>query len=181
MCLPVRYCKYEVVAISSGAQPVMAQNLYIKAGMFVQKKSKEINMKSNLRLCFIVMAAGFLCFKLIFGISAFAADQNPCFEDTAKFCKDIAPGMTALMDCLEKHESQLSSGCKAHEAKMLGLRVERAEQVGEKVKFRQACMNDMGKFCNDADPAKGGMLNCLKEHENELSAPCVDSMRVMQK
>jgi hypothetical protein len=138
-------------------------------------------MKSSLRLCFITMATGFLCFGLMFAIGAFAADQNPCFEDAAKFCKNIAPGMTALMECLENHESELSSECKTHEAKMLGLRVERAEQVGEKVKFRQACMNDMGKFCNDADPAKGGMLNCLKEHENELSAPCVDSMKVMQK
>lgn len=138
-------------------------------------------MKSNLRLYFIVMVASFLCFSLMFGVTAFAADQNPCFDDTAKFCKNIGPGMTALMDCLEKHESELSSGCKTYEAKMLGLRVERAEQVGEKAKFRQACMNDMGKFCNDADPAKGGMLNCLKEHESELSTSCIESMKVMQK
>jgi hypothetical protein len=138
-------------------------------------------MKSNLRLYFIAMAASFLCFSLMLGVSTFAADQNPCFEDTAKFCKNIEPGMTALMDCLEKHESELSSGCKTHEAKMLGLRVERAEQVGEKVKFRQACMKDMGKFCNDADPAKGGMLNCLKDHENELSTSCIESMKVIQK
>jgi hypothetical protein len=142
----------------------------------------EVSMKSNLKLCLFGTAAIFFVYcGLMFGVSAFAADQNPCSEDIAKFCKNIEPGMVALMDCLEKHESELSSGCKAHEAKMLGQRVERAEQVGEKVKFRQTCMNDMARFCNDADPEKGGMLNCLKQHEKELSTACDESVKAMVK
>ena len=136
-------------------------------------------MKSNLRLYLAVMAVSFLCFGPMFEIIAFAADQNPCSEDIAKFCKDIEPGMTALMNCLEKNENELSSGCQAFEAKMLGMRVEKAEQVREKARFRQACMSDMTKFCNDADPMKGGMLTCLKEHKNELSTACNESMKAL--
>jgi hypothetical protein len=146
-----------------------------------RKKAKEINMKHIRRLSLITVAASFLCFGLMFGINAFAADRNACSEDIAKFCKNIEPGMTALMDCLEKHENELSSACKDYEATMLGTRVERREKVREKVKFRQACMNDMAKFCKDADPAQDGLLKCLKAHENELSASCNDSIKAMQK
>jgi hypothetical protein len=136
-------------------------------------------MKSNLKLYLTVIAVGFLCFGPTFGVIVFAADQNPCSEDIVKFCKNIEPGMTALMNCLEKHENELSNGCQAFEAKMLGVRVEKAEQVRERAKFRQACMSDMAKFCNDADPIKGGMLTCLKEHENDLSTACNESMRAL--
>jgi hypothetical protein len=145
------------------------------------KKSREIHMRHIRSQYLIAMAASFLCFGLMFGINASAADQNACSEDIAKFCKNIEPGMIALIDCLEKHENELSSACKDYEATLLGGRVERRERVREQAKFRRTCMNDMSKFCKDADPAQGGLLQCLKEHENELSSECNESIKAMQK
>jgi hypothetical protein len=34
------------------------------------------------------------------------------------------------------------------------------------------CVEDIQKFCKDVSPGGGRLIACLKEHENELSAPC---------
>ena len=92
---------------------------------------------------------------------------------------DIEPGMIALMDCLEKHENELTGACKEYEATMGGGKVERRELVREKIKFRQACLPDMAKFCNDANPMQGGMLKCLNDHEKDISVSCSESIKAM--
>lgn len=118
------------------------------------------------------MVAGFLCLGLLICADASAAAKNVCSEDIAKFCNNVSPGWVNLMDCLEKHESELSSACKEYEAKMGGARVERKERVKEKRMFRQACQADVDKLCYDAVPRQGGIVKCLNEHKSELSDPC---------
>jgi hypothetical protein len=113
----------------------------------------------------------------MFGCDAFAADQNPCSEDIAKFCKDVKPGWGATMDCLERHESQLSDACKDYEAKMEKPRMESREVAGQQMRVRQACRDDVAKFCNDVTSGSVGIATCLKEHANELSMPCRDAMK----
>jgi len=54
-------------------------------------------------------------------MDASAANLNPCSEDVAEFCGEIAPGpagMVALMDCLEAHEKELSDACRDLDAGM---------------------------------------------------------------
>jgi hypothetical protein len=136
-------------------------------------------MKQIKRVNLAIMAAALLCVGLLFGADASAADKNACSEDIAKFCQNIEPGMIAVMDCLEKHENELTSACKEHEATMGGGKIERREQVREGIKFRQACLNDMAKFCNDANPTQGGMLKCLNDHEKEISVSCSESTKTM--
>jgi hypothetical protein len=130
----------------------------------------------------MTLAAGLLCFGWPLGIDASAADQNPCSGDMARFCANTPPGAAgwvALMECLEKHEKELSDACRDFEAKMGGPRMERSEAVREKRQFRQSCLGDMAKFCNDAGPTQGAMMKCLNEHENELSIPCSQSIKAM--
>lgn len=136
-------------------------------------------MKHMNRINLTIVAAGLLCAGLIFGTDASAADKNACSEDIAKFCQNIEPGMIALMDCLEKHESELTEACKAQEVTMERGKTERREMVRERRQFRQACMNDMTKFCADANPMQGGMIKCLNDHEKEISAACSGSIKMM--
>ena len=75
-------------------------------------------MKQNSRLCRAVLVAALFIAGLMFSAEASAADQNPCSADMAKFCKDVKPGQRAMMECLERHESQLSDACKDYEARM---------------------------------------------------------------
>lgn len=132
------------------------------------------------RTCLITMTTCMLCFGLLYDIKAFAADQTPCTKDVAKFCKDVPQNRRAINACLEEHESQLSDACKAYEAQIEKTRMESREAGTLQMRFRQACKDDMAKFCKDATPAQGGPVKCLKEHEKELSTPCNDSMKMMQ-
>jgi hypothetical protein len=143
------------------------------------EKLQEGLMKQINRVGLAILAAGLLCVSLTFGADASAAGKDACAEDIAKFCQNIEPGMSALMDCLEKHENELSGACKEFEATMGGNRVERREQALERTKFRQACANDMAKYCSDATSAQGGMLLCLKDHEREISVSCSESMKMV--
>jgi hypothetical protein len=137
---------------------------------------KEEKMKRKEKLYYIVVAGALLAVALIFGFDASAADQNPCSEDIAKFCKDVKPGQRAIMECLEQHESQLSDACKDYEAKMERPRAESREVVMQQMRVRQACRDDVAKFCNDLKPGSGGIAMCLKEHASELSLPCKDAV-----
>lgn len=123
------------------------------------------------------LVACFFSLGLMYGVNSYAEGKNPCSADIAKFCKTIRPGSIALMICLEEHENDLSTSCKDYEAKMGGPKAERREKVAKIVKFRNACASDMGKICKDAKPEPGGMLNCLKLHESQLSAPCSESIK----
>ena len=137
-------------------------------------------MKKMKRVTIAVMAAGLLCAGLLLGgTAASAADKSACSADIEKFCKNIKPGILPLMDCLEKNESQLSDACKEFEATMGGKKVEKAESVKEKAKFRRACMNDMAKFCTDANPMQGGMLKCLNDNAKKISASCRESVKTL--
>jgi hypothetical protein len=136
-------------------------------------------MKQMKRVNIALMAACLLCLGLIFGAYASAADKDACSGDIAKFCQNIEPGMIALMDCLEKHENELTGACKAYEAKMEKGKAEKREIVRERMKFRQACVNDMSKFCSDANPMQGGMIKCLNDHDKEISASCSASIKMM--
>jgi hypothetical protein len=64
---------------------------------------------------------------------------------------------------------------------MGGKRVELREQIRERVKFRNACRNDVIKLCADAKPGKDSVMQCLTEHEKELSVPCAEMFAIVKK
>ncbi len=137
-------------------------------------------MKTFYEFCLTIFIAGLFCLSLMFSPHAIAADQNPCANDIAKFCKNIKPGTSAMMDCLEKHESELSDACKDYEAQMGGSRVEMKETVRDEKRFRQTCKDDIAKFCSGVNPGQGGLAGCLNKHVDELSAPCRESVKALQ-
>jgi hypothetical protein len=137
---------------------------------------KETMMKQNSRFCGATLVGALLTLGLMFTAAVSAADQNPCSEDIAKFCKDVKPDRRAILDCLERHESQLSDACKDYEAKMENPRVESSEVVLQQMRVRQACRSDLAKFCNEVKPGSVGITTCLKENASELSQPCKDAV-----
>lgn len=92
--------------------------------------------------------------------------RGPCAEDVAKLCKEVQHGGGRMMDCLKEHENELSSACKQHVAEM-------QEKGG---RGRGACRDDVSKFCKDVQPGGGRIMECLKEHQNELSPECKSRM-----
>lgn len=142
---------------------------------------KEEQMgRMNIACLRVLAVIVFFPFCLLCAAHASAADENPCAEYIAKFCNDVKPEGMAIMDCLEKHESELSQACKAHEAKMGGKKVEMREEVREKVLLRQACKDDVAKFCRDVAPKAGGIEKCLNDHIGELSPACGERVRAVK-
>jgi hypothetical protein len=133
-------------------------------------------MKQSSRYYCIILIGMFFISSLMFGTAVSAAEQNPCSEDIAKFCKDVKPGQRAIMDCLERHESQLSDACKDYEARMERPRAESREVVKQQMRVRQACRGDVAKLCNEAASGSGGITTCLRELASELSMPCREAV-----
>jgi hypothetical protein len=115
------------------------------------------------------LAVAMLFLSLVSGNSVFA-ESGPCADDVAKFCKDVQPGGGAIAKCLKEHANELSPACKEN-------LVEMKKKIND---FSEACKSDLSKFCNKVKPGGGRMLQCLKEHENELSPECKAKMTTAQ-
>lgn len=126
-----------------------------------------------------IMMTGLICLGVMLGASAYAADKNPCSDDIAKFCSNVKFGTPAMIGCLESHESQLSSECKAYEEKMEGRRGERMEMNKVWANFKQTCSKDVARFCNKVDPKQGGVVKCLKGHTMQISPACKETIKMI--
>jgi hypothetical protein len=118
----------------------------------------------------IAPVLGALIMVTCFGITAVAQEMNACREDVARFCKEVQPGGGRLLKCLKAHESDLSLKCRDSMA-------ERQSKAGE---MRDACADDVQRFCLEAGQGGGRIRRCLKENEERLSPKCRDTMRSMK-
>jgi len=91
---------------------------------------------------------------------ALAADKNPCADDVARLCKDSDRG--AIRDCMREHESDLSPACRQH------LEQRKQHYAGA----REACQNDIKKFCSDVKRGEGRIADCMRQHASELEPAC---------
>lgn len=96
----------------------------------------------------------------------FAEETRPCAEDIVNFCKDVKPGGGGISTCLKKHEGELSSPCRD--------KLEESQKRLDEAK--QACTNDVEKFCKGVEPGEGRIARCLKKHTPELSPACAEKM-----
>jgi len=87
---------------------------------------------------------------------------SPCTEDIEAFCKGIKPGEGDILRCLADKSGELSSACK-----------ERLDQLKKDFLASAAdCEPDVQAFCATVPHTGGRLLQCLKRHEKEVSAPC---------
>lgn len=111
----------------------------------------------------IIMAA----FCLMLATQANAQQKpSPCAEDGAKLCKGVQQGGGRIAQCLKEHANELSPACKSQAA-------EAKEKIHD---FANACKADMQKLCAGTKPSEGRLVQCLKQHEAELSADCKTKM-----
>jgi len=109
-----------------------------------------------------------VCIGILFaGTDAYAQVQRgPCADDIAKLCKDIKPGGGRLAKCIKEHEKELSPACAAS-----------IKETRKKLEdAHQACADDVQKFCKDVKPGQGRIVNCLREHQKDLSPTCQATM-----
>ncbi len=131
-------------------------------------KKQVWTLISGLVLSFVLTAPSFAIDQA--GRGAGAA----CREDMTKFCKDIQPGEGRMLECMKKHEGELSAECKS----MMASKKEHMKRRMHSA--HEACQADVEKFCKDVAPGKGRIMECLKSHESELSAACKEAHSKMQ-
>lgn len=101
-------------------------------------------------------------------LSAPAFAEGPCAADREKFCKDVKGGMREVIECLKKHEAELSAECKSHGAK--------AKEQAKEVK--NACKGDAEKLC----PGTKGhaRIKCMLSKMDQASEACRKEAREAQ-
>ncbi len=118
----------------------------------------------NISKWFAVLAS---VFCLTLATSAMAEEgSKPCADDAAKFCKDMKPGDGRIARCMKEHSSELSAACKDN--------IEKGKERMHDA--AQACKEDASKLCADVKRGGGRIVQCLKQHEGELSSSCKDEM-----
>lgn len=90
----------------------------------------------------------------------------PCRQDVQRLCPDITPGPGAFRSCIEQHAGELSPACQ-----------ERIDAMKAKmVAWKQACQDDVRKFCSDVQPGHFAIVRCLRENHDSLSQSCQDQL-----
>ena len=120
---------------------------------------------SGIQMKWLAVLAGVFCLSLAAGASA---EQNarPCADDAARLCQGMQPGDGHLAKCMKEHSGELSPACQ-----------ERMAKIKEKAAdFRHACKDDMKKICAGIEPGDGRIMQCMKQHEDELSPACKEMM-----
>jgi Cysteine rich repeat len=126
---------------------------------------KNVTALSGVQMKWFAVLAGVFCLAMATGASA-AQNAKPCAEDAAKLCQGVKPGGGAIARCLKEHSNELSPACKKNIAKA-------KKKVRE---FKEACKDDAQRLCEGIKPGGGKIVQCLKQHEDELSADCKEKM-----
>lgn len=126
---------------------------------------KNATALSGVQMKWLSVLAGVFCLAIATGASA-EETARPCRDDAAKLCPGVKPGGGAVARCLKEHSSELSPACKKNIAKA-------KKKVRE---FKEACKDDAKKLCEGIKPGGRKIVQCLKQHEDELSAECKEKM-----
>jgi len=91
---------------------------------------------------------------------------GPCRADVQKLCPDVTRGSGGFRDCLIQHAAELSPACQEH-VNAMKAKIEA---------WRQACQDDVQKFCSDVQTGHGKIIKCLRTNQDSLSQACQDQL-----
>lgn len=83
---------------------------------------------------------------------AHAADSNACRADARKLCAGEKPGGGRVVACLQSHETELSTDCKAQ------------------LPMLTSCSAAVQRLCPDAKPR--ALRQCLSSHRDDIGPEC---------
>lgn len=98
----------------------------------------------------------------------FRGDADACEADVQKLCPNTRPG-PERHQCMMAHKDQVSDQCKELYHHVM-------EHRGDARQAMRACAPDAEKLCKGTQPGGGRVIECLKEHQSELSPTCQQAM-----
>ena len=112
---------------------------------------------------------------LLGSVCARAADPvvprvwTACKVEIELFCNQISPGNGRIIACLYANEDQLSTPCDYHLLRAAG---ELQDLMGALNQVAVGCKADIESKCSDQKGNKGGVVQCLKLQQKQLSTEC---------
>jgi hypothetical protein len=114
---------------------------------------------------------------------------KPCRADVQKYCAQAGGGKQTF-DCLLDHQQDVSDACyDALKQRMQAGQGSQDEQQnpggqgGQGVQGGQnapqgarECKQDFERLCKNVQPGGGRIVNCLLDHQNDLSDACYDAL-----
>jgi Cysteine rich repeat len=116
-----------------------------------------------------------------------AAIKQSCRADFQSNCSGVPTGGSAALQCLQQHQSNLSSACQSAVAAVSGggashplsaaaptaappaPALSRRQEI---TLVRSACGGDFHAYCRGVGFGGGRAIGCLAENESRLSPPC---------
>ncbi len=102
-------------------------------------------------------------------IARFREGANACEADVQKLCPGTKPGMERHQ-CMQQHKDEVSAACRDFFEHAI-------EERGERREAMRACRADAQKFCKDVNAGGGRIVQCLRQHQSELSEGCAKQLR----
>jgi cysteine rich repeat protein len=97
-------------------------------------------------------------------IAHFREGAQACQADVERLCPGIKAGPERHA-CMQQHKDQVSPECREFFSEAM-------ERRGEMQDAMRDCQGDAQKFCKGVKPGEGRVLDCLKQHQGELSQAC---------
>lgn len=92
-----------------------------------------------------------------------------CQGDIDNFCADVTPGEGRLLYCAAAYQDQLSEQCTGALANAALLMADLTDRV---MLVADACDTELMTHCADVEIGDGRVLQCLDDHDDELSEVC---------
>jgi len=99
---------------------------------------------------------------------------NGCKVEIEKYCAQVTPGQGRVLACLYAHEDKLSSKC---EYALYDAAVQLERAVAALSYVANECDEDLDKYCASIAPGKGRLLDCLKNHDKQVSKRCKQAVK----
>lgn len=97
-----------------------------------------------------------------------------CETEIKTFCKDVTPGEGRILACLYARNDKLSGSC---EYALYDAAVQLERAVAALSYVANECADDLDKFCEAVEVGEGRLVNCLNQHEKEVSKRCNKALK----
>jgi len=97
--------------------------------------------------------------------------NGACRADATKFCAQSGGGKAAF-ECLLDHQQDISDAC----YDSLKKQMTSGQATQNAPSGMQACKPDVRQLCRDVQPGQGRIINCLLDHQNDISEACYSAL-----
>ena len=99
------------------------------------------------------------------------ATPPACRADAGRFCGQSSG--KSYLECLLDHQQEITDGC--YDAMKRQMQSGQRDQ-GSAAPGGQTCRQDAQRFCKDVQPGGGRIVDCLLDHQKDLSDACYDTL-----